>query len=154
MLGEFESMKRMIEEAIEKGDDRFNDSVNDWSYSWTLFHIIEAIDFYMQYTPDGFKWGQAAGLDYENMNDETVAQKKKLITREMLREYLDEIWPVVQEKVAKVKLDDMDEFKNVHKYTKSVYDKYLFTFRHAMLHLGELAKTLRDWNCERLKSYN
>lgn len=148
LLSQFESVKDMIVQALEKGDDRFNETVNDWSYNWTLYHIIEAIDFYMQYSPEGFKWGQVAEINWETMSDETIAQKKKLITRERMQKYLNDIWPIVQEKVKIVKIEDTDDFE----YSESVFDKYLFLLRHTVQHLGELGKTLRDWKCARLKS--
>lgn len=147
LLKQYQSARDMILQALDKCDDRFYEARTDWSFNFTIYHIIETMEFYMGDSPEGFAFGKRADISWKTHSKEQIIKKKRALSKKILRKYLNEIWPELEEKISFLDLKQKDDFE----WFGSVYEKYLYLLRHTQHHLGELGKTLRDWDCQRMK---
>ena len=151
LQNQFEGKWKMLVEAIVKcPNEKFHDGIGDWSYSFSIYHIIETAHFYILDNPDTMKWGNRAGFDWNTDSKETISKKKKEITKEMLLEYYEEI----EERISNFLNEKSDEDllkKDGFHWFSSIYEKLIYLLRHNSFHVGELAKTLREWETDRIK---
>ncbi|MCG3222691.1 MAG: DinB family protein [Candidatus Heimdallarchaeota archaeon] len=151
LLGQFKGKWIMLREAIDKcSNEKFHDGIGEWTYSWTTYHIIETAEFYIRDTHEGMIWGSRAGFDWKEDSKEKIKTKKTEITKEFLLEYLKEI----EESIIEFLKENSDENllkKDEFHWFNNIYEKLVYLLRHNSFHLGELAKTLREWECKRIK---
>lgn len=150
LLKQVNACHSLIHQAIDKApDDRFNETKNNWMYNWVIYHIIETIEYYNSDDPNLFVWGRKAGIKAKEETKEEVMEKKKNITKSMLKDYVLELSDKCITKIqsyADVDLLAKDKFH----WFDSILGKYLYLLRHSMFHLGELSQTLRNWDCEHI----
>ncbi|MFW9993836.1 MAG: DinB family protein [Candidatus Odinarchaeota archaeon] len=151
LLKQFNCSWNMLREAIDKvPQDLWAKVAVEWSFSWVVYHIIESADFYCRNTPEGMEWGKRAGIERGKDSESVVSEKKSGITKEILIIYLDEI----KEKLSRVLGATTDSellTRDGFTWFDSVLEKFLYLLRHNMHHVGELNKTLRDNECERIR---
>ncbi|UCG01261.1 MAG: DinB family protein [Candidatus Heimdallarchaeota archaeon] len=148
---EFQNSWNMLRQAVENISDEFwLTTINEWSFSWTIYHIIETAEFYSHSTPLGMEWGKYAGINWEVDSEDEINKKKSLITKEVILNYLEDIEKRISNyftNVTDYDLFDTDGFDNGNLY---VIEKMIYLLRHNMHHIGELNKVLRDSNCQRI----
>ncbi len=151
LFSQFKGKWIMLRDSIDKCPvDKLHEGIGEWTYSWTIYHVIETAEFYIRETHEGMVWGSRAGFDWKDDSKDAISKKKTEITKEFLLEYLKEI----DERVSKFLKENKDEDllkKDSFHWFKSVYEKLIYLLRHNSFHIGELAKTLREWKIERIK---
>ena len=148
---QFKRKWTMLIDALSKcPEDRFHDGIGEWTYSSTVYHILETADFYIKDNPDEMKWGLKAGYDWNTDSKEIIKMKLKELTKSLLLEYLEEIDKKINDFLIEKSDEDLLKKDDFH-WFDSIYDKLVYLLRHNSYHLGELAKTLRDWKCDRIK---
>ena len=91
-LRQFEGNWNMLKQAIEKYPNEFwGKDKGDWTYSWTIHHIIETTEFYIANSPESMKWGKRVGIDWDNDSKKDIIRKKAEISKTFLLEYLKEM---------------------------------------------------------------
>jgi uncharacterized damage-inducible protein DinB len=151
LLGQFKRKWKMLIEALSKcPSERFHMGIGEWSYSYTIYHIIETADFYIRDTPEGMLWGSRAGFDWNTDSKETIDKMKKKLSKELLIKYLEEVDKKVSDFLEGTSDEDLLKKDDFH-YFNSIYEKLVYLLRHNSYHIGELAKTLREWECNRIK---
>jgi hypothetical protein len=150
LLAQFNRHWNMLEQAIEKYPQElwFVDE-GDWTYSYIIFHILETTKFYIAKSPDEMEWGKRASIDWEKDSKEKITEAKSKITKEFLLEYMEELKEDTSNLLEKLSIEELDNKEGFH-WFESVLEKLLYLLRHNSVHLGELAKTLRDKNLERM----
>jgi uncharacterized damage-inducible protein DinB len=142
----------MLRQAITNIPEReWSNRKKDWSFSHTIYHIIETADFYIGDTPEGMEWGKRAGYSWENDNEEVILKRISSLTKEYLLEYLDEIEIEVSQFLEESSEQDLfstDEFDHGNLL---IIKKLLYLLRHNMHHIGELNKVLRGTDSTRIK---
>jgi uncharacterized damage-inducible protein DinB len=124
--------------------------MTDWSFSSTVYHIIETADFYIGNTPEGMEWGKRAGFSWEEDDEETISTRLSSLTKAYLIDYLNEIENEIShflEESTEQDLFSTDEFDDGNLL---IIKKMLYLLRHNMHHIGELNKTLRDCGSRRI----
>jgi uncharacterized damage-inducible protein DinB len=148
---QFKSKWIMLIDALSKcPEESFHDGIGDWSFSYTIYHIIETAEFYIRNSPDGMKWGSRAGFDWNNDSKETISKMKKKLAKELLLEYLEEIQNRINQFLKEKTDKDLLKQDDFH-WFDSIYEKLVYLLRHNSFHIGELAKTLREWETDRIK---
>jgi hypothetical protein len=150
LVKQFNSNWNMLRQAIDKAPIELWSETGEWSYSWNVYHIIETAAFYNRDTPEGMEWGKKAGISWENDSESTIIEKKSEITKEGLIIYLEETKNRISSKLKSLKDPEWLK-KDDFAWFDSIMEKYLYSLRHDMHHIGELNKTLRDRECERIK---
>lgn len=147
---QFESSCKMVRDAINNvPDDRWHDGTEGWFYSNTAYHIVETMDFYSRESPNGMKWGGRAGYVWrESIDIESEILPK--ITKEIVSNYLLEMEDNLKSLFASIDIKDLSE-KDGFDWFESKFEKLVYLLRHNMHHIGELCKTLREWDCKRVK---
>ncbi|MHA2252071.1 MAG: DinB family protein [Candidatus Kariarchaeaceae archaeon] len=136
---------KTLDQAIEVvPDDIFSTVINDWSFSFTVFHTIETAEFYARESPEGMKFGKRIGINWEQDSKEEIIEKKAKITKEDLTTYLGEIRKIVAEKINSLTDKEIFMQDGFRERFTSIYEKYVYLLRHTMYHIGELARSLRD----------
>jgi len=148
---EFQNSWSMLRQAIENITEEFwQTTVNDWSYSWNIYHIIETAEFYSRNTPQGMEWGKRANINWEIDSEDEINNKKSKVTKGFLLQYLEE----VEKRISDILINSTDdEFFNTDGFDQGnlfVFEKLIYLLRHNMHHIGELNKVLRDSNNERI----
>ncbi|MHA2365864.1 MAG: DinB family protein [Candidatus Hodarchaeales archaeon] len=151
LLNQFNSSWSMLHQAIENIPEKmWLDTKNDWSFSFNVYHIIETANFYIKNDPKDMIWGKRANIDWNNDSESNIIEKKSKITKNDLLIYLDETKVTISEvleSMADNELMSKDDFK----WFNSIIEKLLYLLRHNMHHIGELNKTLRDYECKRIE---
>ncbi|MHA1408680.1 MAG: DinB family protein [Candidatus Heimdallarchaeaceae archaeon] len=151
LLRQFQGSWRMLRAAIESvPEEQWHDGKDQWLFSWTVYHIIETADYYSRSYKEGMKWGKVADIDWENDREEEIEEKQKKVTKELVLAYLAEIEPIIERDLKETTDEDFLK-KDGFSWFHSKYEKLIYLLRHSTHHIGELAKTLRDWDCERIK---
>lgn len=139
---EMDATFKMLKEAISRIEGDFWKEIhNNWMYGYTLFHVIEAIDYY---TSDSAE----SRVPLSNVSaDSEEKEKQTLLTKD--RKFFENYLIKVELKVIKVlgKYCDQDLLENDGFSTrgfKSRLHKLSLVMRHAMVHVGELSKTSRN----------
>ena len=142
----------ILREAMENISDKdWNNRTNNWSFSNTVYHIIETAEYYHRNTPEGMEWGKRAGFSWTDDSEETILRKMSSLTKNDLIEYLDEIEKCISQSLEKSTNEDLfgtDSFDNGMLH---IIEKMLYLLRHNMHHIGELNKVLRDTESKRIK---
>ncbi|MFX0121272.1 MAG: DinB family protein [Promethearchaeota archaeon] len=148
---EFQNSWNMLRQALENiTEENWFTKINDWSYSWNVFHIIETAEFYSRDTPIGMNWGERAGINWETNSEDEINRKLSNITKESLLPYLEEIENRI---LVILNTSTDDDFFKVDSFDQGnlfVLEKMIYLLRHNMHHIGELNKALRDSNCQRI----
>lgn len=117
---EFQNSWNMLREAIENIAEEFwSTTINDWSFSWTIYHIIETAEFYNRNTPLGMEWGKRVGINWETDSEEVISNRKLNITKETLVDYLKEIETQIADNLINFNDEDLfntDGFDNGNLY--------------------------------------
>ena len=123
------------------------DEKNFWTFSLTVYHIIETTDYYMRFSPDDMEWGLKGNIDWESSL--SLEQKISRLTKTLVVQYLDEIQPKLTKIFA---LTPNSQFFKPDSFSwfPCILDKYLYLLRHNMMHIGELNKALRNCNNPRI----
>ncbi len=145
LLAQFTSTWKMLRKAIENVPDKhWFRTENDWSYSKTVYHILETQEFYIRNSPEGMVWNKLL----EPKGRENKA--KDYPTKEQLENYLKEIEEKVSTYLKTLSFEQLLE-KDGFKWFSSIFEKLLYLLRHTAHHLGELGRMLREWDCKRMK---
>ena len=148
---EYQRSWHILRQAIGSiSDEYWITTAKEWSFSWTVYHIIETADFYSQNTPENMEWGKNAGINWETDTDEIINQKKSQITKKHLLKYLETIENRVIKLFEDINDDGLFGTDGFNGGTLVILEKLLYLLRHNMFHIGELNKVLRDSNCQRI----
>ena len=98
---------------------------------------------------DALKWGGKAGFEWEDGID---IKKKVLpkLTKDLVKSYLTETWEKLNSLLSSLTIQDLQETDGFH-WFGSIFEKLVYLLRHNMHHVGELSRTLRDWDCKPVK---
>lgn len=150
-----QAIKNVPDESWSAGlDHRYGSWVdtevmNIWYYSYVVLHLIESADFYSRDDTDDMVWGGAiGGIDWKKESPHVTASR--IAKKDMLK-YLAKIESVLEAKLNSFSDKDLLESDGFAKSHPNRFSKFLYLMRHTMYHLGELARVLRNCNCERLK---
>lgn len=141
ILQEMQAMSKMIRSAIASIDgDFWKKDENDWVYGYVLFHIIEAVDFYLGDSAES--WAPMTEVSSNSREIET--QKLQSKDRSYFESYID----VVDKRYTKLLSENSDKWilsndDFAPRGFKSRQHKFTYVLRHSMVHLGELSKSLR-----------
>ncbi len=140
----------MLEAAMASvTDDKWHSGVSKWHFSLTAYHVVETAQFYMRSDPDAMKWGARAGYGWR----EDIDIKKEILprlTRELVQTYLEETREGLTSVLKSMSAEDLLK-KDGFYWFGSVFEKLIYLLRHTTHHIGELNRTLRDWECEPVK---
>ncbi|MFX1516458.1 MAG: DinB family protein [Promethearchaeota archaeon] len=151
LLKEFQNSWSMLRQAINNISEEFwLTTVNDWSYSWNIYHIIETAEFYSRNTPHGMKWGKRANINWEIDSEEEITKKKSRITKGFLLQYLEEVEQVISDVLTNSTDEEFFDTDEFDQGDLLVFEKLIYLLRHNMHHIGELNKVLRDSNSQRI----
>lgn len=149
---EFKNSWNMLRQGIENiSEELWNVTVNEWSYVWTVYHIIETAEYYSRSTPKGMAWGRRAGINWEIDSEEIIDQKKLDLTKTKLLNYLEEIEDRITDLLENSSDQYFFETDDFDDGSLLILEKLLYLLRHNMFHLGELNKVLRNANCKRMR---
>ena len=150
LLKQVKACQSLIHQAIDKAnDDHFNGEIHEWMYNWKIYHVIETIEYYSSDDPNVFVWGRKAGIIAKEETKEEVLNKKKKISKSLLKEYTLELTDNCIRKISSYTDVDLLSKDKFH-WFESILDKYLYMIRHSMFHIGELSQALRYWDCEHI----
>ncbi len=147
LLGQFSSSWKMLRSAIDNAPDEYwYGKEHDWNYSRTIYHTIETQLFYIRSSPEGMEWGKII----KEINTEKKPPKEVYPSKEILIDYLGKVKKQVTTYLKVVKFEELLE-KDDFKWFGSVFEKLLYLLRHNAHHIGELARMLREWGCDRVE---
>lgn len=148
-IRQFERSFEMVRDAIRCiPDNLWHKESNGWHFSLTAYHIVETVEFYLGNDPDVMKWGGRAGFDWDEVKD-IETEILPLITKDLVTSYLDDMKSSLSECILSYDQHSLMEQDGFH-WFESVFEKLLYLLRHNMHHAGELCRSLREWNCERV----
>ncbi len=150
LLEQYKSSCAMLKDAVERvASDRWHQGTGKWFFSLTAYHVVETMRFYNDSNPERMKWGERAGFTWsKEMNIEKDVLP--LITKELVLEFLEEVQDELTARLNELSPQDLAE-KDGFYWFKCVFEKYVYLLRHNMHHIGELARTLREWGQEPAK---
>ena len=154
LLRQFDHSWELLSQVITNIDDdkwfqiQFQNKDTFWVYSLTIYHILETTDFYNRTSPEGMKWGAKGQIDWDSSLP--LDEKIKYLTKSFLRVYLNEIKENLTQVFNSLTYQQIVGTDNFSWFS-SILDKYLYLLRHNMMHIGELNKTLRDYQQPRLQ---
>ncbi|MFQ6126147.1 MAG: DinB family protein [Candidatus Heimdallarchaeota archaeon] len=152
LLNQFNSSWKMLRQAIEIiGDENWSKTANNWSFVWTVYHIIETADYYRRNTPKGMEWGKRAGINWETDSEEIIEQKKIAITKAQVLAYLEDVKTQIIHFLENATDPDLLTTNDFDEGKLLILEKMLYLLRHNMHHIGELNKALRDWKSQRIQ---
>ena len=143
---QYDKIWEMLSEAIDNAsDDLWKYSKSTWRYAWNSFHVVEVIFYFTLDDPKGIRWGERAGINWEKDSEIRSLEKMKKITKELVREFIDEIRDSWSTKI-KEKSNDHFFSKDDFGTFASNLERHIYSIRHAAHHIGELNTELRDFN--------
>ncbi|MCY3413897.1 MAG: ClbS/DfsB family four-helix bundle protein [Candidatus Heimdallarchaeota archaeon] len=150
VIKQLDCISDLLHQAIEKApENKFAETHFKWKYNWNIYHIIETLSFYNQPDPEGFKWASRAGFDWNETPQEDIEELQQNLKKEDLKSYLLEVVGDIHSTVDNFSDIDLASKDGFH-WFDSVVHKYIYAISHTYYHLGELAKTLRDWDAEHM----
>jgi hypothetical protein len=150
LANQFTASWKMLGMAIDLvPDEKWHDGTGKWYYSYTSYHIIETAQFYMRHDPSDMKWGTRAGYEWHKDIDVKREILPK-VTKQLVRTFMDEIQSSLDDIVGEITENELSSQDGFY-WFQSVHDKLLYLLRHTAHHLGELARTLREWNLAPVK---
>ncbi len=148
---QYDKIWEMLLDAIDNAsDDLWKYFKNTWRYAWNSFHVVEVIFYFTLDDPKGMSWGERANINWEIDNDVKSLEKKAKITKELVREFIDEIRESWHTKI-KEKSDDHFLSKDDFGTFASNLERHIYSIRHAAHHIGELNTELRDFNAKTIE---
>jgi hypothetical protein len=135
--------------GIEKIDKPWNQTKgeNVWYFSERVYHIIETVEFYMADTPESMKEGsRIGGIEWRKESPEETAHR---IRKDDMLEYLEETKESLEKKLRSFSDSDFFETDGFSEWQSTRLAKFLYTMRHSMWHIGELSRSLRNYDCKR-----
>lgn len=162
LVGQFDRSWEMLTQAIEKvPDKRWRESVeiidvpysetkgmNVWYFADVVFHTIETVDFYTGDGPEGFEWGgRIGGTDWKK---ESPAMRASKISKKDMLQYISETKARLNNKLSSFSEDEVFEGDGFKPHQATRLEKFIYTLRHSMWHIGELGRAMRNWDCERI----
>lgn len=144
---QFAASWKMLNAAIDLVPaERWHAGTGKWYYSYTIYHVVETAQFYIQNEPGDMKWGSRAGYEWhEGIDIKTEILPK--ITKQLVRSFLDEVQNKLDDIVGEI-TDNALSAQDGFYWFRSVHEKLFYLLRHTAHHIGELARTLREWNLE------
>jgi len=146
---EMQAVFKMLKDASSRIEgDFWKKRENNWMYGYTLFHAIEAIEFYM--SESAKDWIPLSGVS-EN-SEEKESETLKTQDQKFFKKYLAKVETKTFDVLDKYNDEDLLETDGFSPrgFTSRLH-KYTYVIRHAMVHLGELSKTLRDLGMKGIK---
>ena len=144
LLRQYQASWKMLRDAIDNvTDERWHNGKGKWFFSLNAYHIVETMDFYNGNDPDNMKWGGRAGFEWRKGIDRQTEILPK-ITKGIVLAYLDDMEKDIASKLGSLKLEEVLAKDKFH-WFDSILEKYLYLLRHNMHHIGELIRTLREW---------
>jgi hypothetical protein len=137
-------------DCIETIDKPWSETkgMNVWYFSNVVYHTIQTVDFYTRDDPDDFKWGgRIGGIDWKTESPDITASR---ITKDDMLKYLDETRTNLSDKLRSFSEDELFERDGFKEWQESRLAKFIYTLRHSMWHIGELGRTLRNYECDRI----
>ncbi len=151
LMAQFKDKWRMVKQTIDKiPDEKWHKGEKGWIYSWFVYHIVETADFYSQSYHEDMKWGKVADIDWDKDSEEEIEKKKLKVTKNLIIDYMEEMDRRITDYLNTISDEDLLKKDGFH-WFDSIYGKLIYLLRHNSFHLGELAKALRDWDCERFR---
>ncbi len=148
---EFHHTWQMLRQAIKNiTPSKWNERIHDWSFSFTVYHIIETAEFYNRNTPEGMEWGKRAGFSWTENSDEEILERMAALTKEDMVNYLNDIEESITKYLANVSVEDLFTTDGFDNGKLLIIKKLLYLLRHNMHHIGELNKFLRDIDSTRI----
>lgn len=142
----------MLYQAVQNASETlWLKNINEWSFSWVSYHIIETADFYSRDTPNGMEWGKYTGINWKTDTEKEILEKKSSITKQSLLSYLEAIESRITQVLELRSESELFSKDGFEEFFPSILEKFLYLLRHDTYHLGELSKALRDHECKRLK---
>ena len=92
------------------------------------------------------EWGKLI----KEINIEKKPPEEVYPSKEILMKYLNDVKDQVTNYLKEVKFEELLE-KDDFKWFGSVFEKLLYLLRHNAHHIGELARMLREWECDKVK---
>jgi hypothetical protein len=143
---QYDKIWEMLLEAIDNAsDDLWKHFKNTWRYAWNSFHVVEVIYYFTLDDPKGINWGERANINWEKDNEIESLEKMTKITKELVREFIDEFRDSWRIKI-KEKSDDHFLSKDDFGTFVSNLERHIYSIRHAAHHIGELNTALREFN--------
>ncbi|MHA1552427.1 MAG: hypothetical protein ACTSQC_10845 [Candidatus Heimdallarchaeaceae archaeon] len=146
---EMEATFKMLNVAVTKIDgDYWKEVHNNWMYGYTLFHILEALDFHYNNSPEDW----VPMTEISALSEEEGKQRIQTKDRLFFEDYLTKVQKKVSESLEKFndqELLEEDDFAS--KGFSCRIHKFSYVMRHAMSHVGELSKTAKDHNMNNIK---
>ncbi|NHJ12159.1 MAG: DinB family protein [Candidatus Thorarchaeota archaeon] len=150
IANQFAASWKMLRAAIDLvPEEKWHGGMGKWYYSYTVYHIIETAQFYMRNEPGDMKWGARAGYEWHESID-IKTEILPMITKQLVRSFLDEIQSSLDDIMGAI-TDNAISTQDGFYWFRSVHDKLLYLLRHTAHHLGELARTLREWKLDPVK---
>ena len=139
---EMEAVFKMLKDAVSRIEgDYWKEKKNKWMYGYTLFHTIEAIEFYMSNSADEWVPISDVSANSEEIETNTIRTKDKAF----FENYLMEVESLTFDALAKLNDEDFLEVDGFsERGSISRLHKFSYVIRHTMVHVGELSKTVRD----------
>jgi hypothetical protein len=120
---------------------------NVWYFSYTVYHIIQTVEFYTYDDPKTMKWGDSiGGIDWKVESPEVTASR---IKKDNMVEYMQVTKEKLKLKLKSFSEHELFESDGFSEWQPSRLAKFLYTMRHSMWHIGELSRALRDFDCKR-----
>lgn len=138
----------MINQAVSRMDGEFwKEDENDWTYSYLLFHILEAIEFYNSNSAKEWKPINDVSVNSREKETEALKSKDKLFFEDYTARVKKQTMNILSNHDDKGILGN-DGFGE--RGFNSIMHKYMYVMNHSMFHLGELTKSLRARNMKRI----
>lgn len=153
LIQELNASCDMVKLAIENMDSKiWSNKTNEWSYVQTLYHIIDTLEFYSNDEPKKLIKEGGLGVYLPTSTKEEVNKVIDEKPKDFFFDYLEKVRNFAIEKINSF---TTDELFSTDKFAEwgftSRFHKLSYTFRHTMMHTGELNKTLRDLKKKRLQ---
>lgn len=148
---QYDKIFNMITDGIDNvSDELWKIYRNDWRYAWNSFHIVETINYHLLDDPNEMRWGERAGINWEKDKGDSLVEKMNKITKDFVKSYIIEVKENLNQKFKNT--SDV-EFLSTDKFSdfSSNLERHIYSIRHAIFHVGELNKTLRNNNEKRIK---
>ena len=146
---EMKAVFRMLLDAVSRVEgDFWVIKEKNWMYGYVLFHIIEAIEYYMSDSSEDWTPLSEVSAKSEEKETETLKTKNKEFFENYLKEVEVKTFGVLESYKDKDLLEK-DGF-SIRGFTSRLH-KFSYVIRHSMVHLGELSKTLRDQDMKGIK---
>ena len=138
----------MIDQAVSRMDGEFwKEDENDWTYSYVLFHILEAIEFYNSNSANEWNPINDVSANSREKETETLRSRDKSFFVDYTARVKEQTMSILNNHDDK-RIQEKDGFGE--RGFNSIMHKYIYVMNHCMFHLGELTKSMRARDMERI----